>query len=359
MIEIGTQIDLPHPADRVWRAMTDPELLGRWFAETEPIPDGPGRWRVRTAGLPGFETDVEVEVVDRREPELIVVRCHEGADRSLLTCAVTPTTVGCRVLIRETVEHGDWPAERGTRREECYRQSLAGRLPALLDWLAFQQVDLRRDSAAPTAVLPVALIADLDRRPTRRRTTWVVAGSGAAALTLGLAGWALLPGGPPAETAADPVPPPARSAVAPDPTRSAVTPRPTPTTTPSSARPSRTPSPTPSRTPSASPSAPDPVGARYETVSTRVFGYTGEVVVDNPGGTPASGWTVVVTLPRGNSAAEVTGADWRQDGQSVTFTGPAVPAGGAQAIRFDVRTADPVTKTPQGCTVDERPCAGL
>ena len=294
-------------------------------------------------------------MVDRREPELIVVRCHEGADRSLLTCAVTPTAVGCRVLVRETVEHGDWSAERGTRREECYRQSLAGRLPALLDWLAFQQVDLRRDSAAPTAVLPVALMADLGRRPTRRRTTWVVAGSGAAALTLGLAGWALLPGWAAGQTA-DPVPPPARSAVAPDPTRSAVTPRPTPTTTPSSARPSPAP-PTPSRMPSASPSAPDPVGARYETVSTRVFGH-------RRGGGRQSGRDAGLGLDGGRHPAP--GQLGRRGdrgrlatGRAVGHPGPAVPAGEAQAIRFDVRTADPVTKTPQGCTVDERPCAGL
>ncbi|MFI9639340.1 SRPBCC family protein [Micromonospora sp. NPDC051925] len=360
MIEIGTQIDLPHPADRVWRAVTDPKLLARWFAEAETIPGRPGRWRVRTAALPGFDGDADVEGVDRREPELIVVRCHEAARRTLLTCTITPTGEGCRVSVRETVEHGDWPTEQGARREECYRQALAGRLPALLDWLAFQQVDLRRDTAAPTAVLPVALLAGTGRPPLRRRPTWLVVGLGGAALALGLTGWVLLPGAPPTDTGSSPVSPPARpTADVRSPSRSAATVRPTSTPAPRSSRPSRSPSATPSRTPSPTPSASGPLDARYETVSTRVFGYTGKVVVDNPGQTSASGWTVVVTLPRGSTAAEVSGADWRQDGQSVTFTGPAVPAGGSQAIRFDVRTADPVTKAPEGCTVDKRPCAGL
>ncbi|WP_328347948.1 SRPBCC family protein [Micromonospora sp. NBC_00421] len=363
MIEIGAQIDLLHPADRVWRAVTDPALLARWFAEAEVHPGQPGRWLVHTAALPGFDTDVEAEGVNRREPELIVVRCHEGARTSLLTCAVTPTGAGCRVLVRETVEHGDWPAEQGARREECYRQALAGRLPALLDWLAFRQVDLRQDSAAPTAVLPVALMADVGRTPARRRATGTVAGLGATALALGLAGWVLLPGEPPADPGSSPASPPVGSTATPRPSRSAAAVRPTPsstpTTTPSSARPSRTPSAAPSRTPAPTPPAVGALDARYETVSTRVFGYTGEVVVDNPGGTPAADWTVRVTLPRGSSAAEVSGADWQQDGQSVTFTGPAVPAGGSQVIRFDVRTADPVTKAPAGCTVDEHPCAGL
>ncbi|WFE97738.1 SRPBCC family protein [Micromonospora sp. WMMD987] len=362
MIEIGTQIDLLHPADRVWRAVTDPGLLGRWFADAEALPGGPDRWRLRTAGLSGFDTDTDIEGVDRRVPELLVVRCREGARDSLLTCAVTPTEAGCRILVRETVEHGDWPAEQGTRREECYRQALAGRLPALLDWLAFREVDLRRDSAAPTAVLPVVLMADVSRPPyRRRRTTATVVGLGVVTLALGLAGWVLSRGEPPADRGAAPVNPVPGSTAPPGPARSTATVRPTPTPTPSgSARPSRTPSATPSRrTPSPTPTAPGTPDARYETVSTRLFGYTAEVVVANPDGTPTSDWTVRVTLPRGSSAAEVSGADWRQDGQTVTFTGPAVPAGGSQVIRFDVRTADPVTKAPAGCTVDERPCAGL
>ncbi|WFE65386.1 SRPBCC domain-containing protein [Micromonospora sp. WMMD714] len=362
MIEIGTQVDLLHPADRVWRAVTDPELLGRWFAEAEPVPGRPDRWRLRTAGLPGFDTDTDVECVDRRTPELIVVRCREGTRDSLLTCSVTPTEAGCRVLVREAVEHGDWPAGQGAGREECYRQALAGRLPALLDWLAFRQVDLRRDSAAPTAVLPAALMADVGRPPARRRrATGLGVGLGVVTLALGLTGWALSRGGPPADPGAAPVVPVPGSTATPGPTRSTATARPTPTPTPSgSVTPSRTPSATPSRrAPSPTPTATGLLDARYETVSTRLFGYTGEVVVDNPGGAPTPAWTVRVTLPRGSSAAEVSGADWRQDGQSVTFSGPAVPAGGSQVIRFDVRTADPVTKAPTGCTVDERPCAGL
>ncbi|MEV6709400.1 SRPBCC family protein, partial [Micromonospora wenchangensis] len=210
MIEIGTQVDLLHPADRVWRAVTDPALLARWFAAAGAVPGRPDRWRVGTAGLPGFDGDVELAVVARRAPELLVLRCVEGARHTEVTCGVTATGEGCRVTVRETLEHGDWSAGQGARREECYRQSLAGRLPALLDWLAFREVDLRRDSAAPTAVLPVALMADVARPPTRGRTRRVVVGSGAAALALGLAGWALLPPEREEPTGAAPVAPPTR-----------------------------------------------------------------------------------------------------------------------------------------------------
>jgi hypothetical protein len=101
------------------------------------------------------------------------------------------------------------------------------------------------------------------------------------------------------------------------------------------------------------------VTARYETASTRLFGYTGEVVVDNSGGTAAKGWTVVVTLADGSTVDDASGADWRQDGQTVTFTGPPVPAGGTRTFTFEVRDADPRTKAPESCTVGDDPCAGL
>ncbi|MFJ6197370.1 cellulose binding domain-containing protein [Micromonospora sp. NPDC092111] len=364
MIEIGTQIDLSHPAGRVWRAVTDPGMLARWFTEAEAVADRPGRLLLHTAGLPGFDAAVEVEVTDRREPELIAVRCHEADRRTRLSCVITPTAEGCRLSVSETVEHGGWSAEQGVHREQCYQQALAGRLPALLDWLAFQQVDLRRDDAAPTAELPVTLLAgDGWAPPGRRRRTALVAVLGGAVLATGLAAWALVPADPPHRAAPDPVPLPADPTATGSPSRATPTARRTPTVAPSSARPSGTPTASPSRSASPSPSLPPSstaeLSARYETVSTRVFGYTGEVVVDNAAGTPARGWTVVVTLPQGSSVADVRGADWRQDGQSVVFTGSTVAPGRSQAIRFDVRASDPLTKAPEGCTVDGTPCAGL
>ncbi|MCX4472566.1 SRPBCC domain-containing protein [Micromonospora sp. NBC_01655] len=360
MIEIGAQIDLSHPADRVWRAVTEPGLLARWFAEAEAVTGRPGRLLLYTAGLPGFDAAVDAEVADRREPELIALRCHEAGRHTLLTCAITRTAEGCRLSVRETLERGAWPVEQRVRREQCYQQALTGRLPAILDWLAFQQVDLRRDDLAATAVLPVTEVSGDRPAPAGRRRIALVAGLGGAVLATGLAAWALLPGEPQRGAAPDPLPLPTGASATPatsGPSRATPSARPTRTAPRSSARPGRTATAGPSRTPGPSPSA--ALRARYETVSTRVFGYTGEVVVDNRAGAAARGWAVVVTLPPGSSVSDVNGADWRQDGQSVVFTGPAVPPRRSQTIRFEVRDADPLSKAPAGCTVDDDPCAGL
>ncbi|MFF3855355.1 SRPBCC family protein [Micromonospora sp. NPDC002575] len=360
MIEIGARIDLPHPTDRVWRALTDPALLARWYTEVEPAAGRPGRLLLYTAGLPGFDAAVDAEVTERREPDAIALRCQEAGRRTLLSCAVSPTPEGCRLTVRETLEHGAWPVEQRVRREQFYQQTLTGRLPAILDWLAFQQVDLLRDQGPPTAEMPVVETPGGAASPRRRRRAALVAALGGGVLATGLTAWVLLPPGPDRAAAPQPatVPPVATTAASGTP-RATPTARPTPSATRSSARPSRSAPPTPSPTPTPAPATQAPLTARYETVATRIFGYTGEVVVDNAAGAAARDWTVVLTLPSGSTIGDVEGGEWRQDGRSVTITGPAVPAGGSQSVRFDVRDADPFVKAPEACAVADTPCAGL
>ncbi|WP_433317649.1 SRPBCC domain-containing protein [Micromonospora sp. CA-269861] len=364
MIEIGAQVDLSHPPERVWFALTDRELLGRWFAEAETVEGVPDRMLLQTADLPGFEANVEVEVTERQEPDLLVLACDEAGRLSELTCTVTATKQGCRMELREVTTHGAWSAEQHEPREQQLRQALTVRLPAILDWLAFQQVDLRRGDGGMTAELPLVGVRGRAGRNPRRRRTLVAVVAGAV-LVVGTAAWVTLP--PDAKPVAAPAPTATaspsvaagRTTVAPTATPSV---RPTRTTASATTRPSRTPSAKPSRTPtSAAPPPPQatPMVARYETDSDRLFGYTGEIVVGNPGGAPVADWSVVVTLAEGTTVDDVDGANWRQDGRTITFTGAAVAPGGSRTINFDVRDSRPKAREPESCAIGGQPCAGL
>ncbi|WP_433537991.1 SRPBCC domain-containing protein [Micromonospora sp. CA-249363] len=363
MIEIGAHVDLSHPSDRVWLALTDRELLGRWFAEADMVEGVPDRLLLHTADLPGFDADVEVEVTERRVPKLLALRCDEAGRLTELTCDLTATREGSRLTLREVPTHGAWPDEQRDAREQQLRQALTVRLPAILDWLAFQQVDLSRGEAGLTTELPV--IAATGPVPRRRRT--VVVGLVGALLAAGAVAWLTLPDGSrpvAAPTSSPTATPPQPSAVAAAPTtqpRATPSARPSRTTTPTSGtRPTRTPSAKPSPTPTPTgPPPPPPLVARYDTDSSRLFGYTGEVVVDNPGPAPVEQWVLVVTLAEGSSVDDVEGADWSRDGQVLTFTGAAVPAGGSRTIRFDVRDSRPKAREPEGCTVGGNPCEGF
>ncbi|MBO4143823.1 SRPBCC domain-containing protein, partial [Micromonospora tulbaghiae] len=333
MIEIVTEVDLFHPPARIWRALTERALLAKWFADSAP---GSDRWILATAALPGYDGDTEVETVELRAPDRLVVRCREAGRATRLACDLTPTAHGTRLSVREVLEEGDWDADA---RAEQHEQAVTGRLPAILDWLAFQNVDLRRAEGGLTAELPVVrLLGDDQRRPGPRR---VLLAAGAVTLIAAAAGatvWATA-GEPPAPAA----PTPTTSLVMPSSTTAPsvrpTTARPTPSASRRSASPSPTPSPTPSRTPSprASTVVAAPLSATYETVTDRVFGYRGEVVLRNPGPAQRPAWTVTVTLHDGATVGSVSGAEATQDGPVVTFTGSALPGGESATIRFDVR----------------------
>ncbi|MEU9828825.1 SRPBCC domain-containing protein [Micromonospora chersina] len=352
MIEIATEVDLFHPPARIWRALTERELLAKWFAGSESLGD---RTLLRTAALSGYDADTEVEVVELRAPERLVLRCREADRSTRLACDIVATGHGSRLSVREVLEEGDWDADR---RAEQHQAAVTGRLPAILDWIAFQQVDLRRAEGGLTAELPVVgLLGDAGSRAGRRRAVLV----GAVLVVLGAAAgvtvWATRPA-PPAPAA----PPPSAPLVMPSVSSGAPTPTPsraTPSATRRSVAPDPTPSASPTRTPSPSPSPAAPLTASYETVSDRVFGYRGQVVLSNPGPAARSGWTVTVTLGDDATVGTVNGAEAKQDGAVVTFTGAAVPAGGSATIRFDVRDPDLTATRPEGCTVDGAACAGL
>lgn len=352
MIEIATEVDLFHPPARIWRALTERELLAKWFAGSEPLGD---RTLLRTAGLPGYDADTEVEVVELRAPERLVLRCREGDRSTRLACDLVPTDHGCRLSVREVLEQGDWDADQ---RAEQHQGAVTGRLPAILDWLAFQQVDLRRAEGGLTAELPVVgLLGDARSGAGRRRAVLVAGVLAVLGAAAGVTVWATRPA-PPAPAAPPPSSPlvvPSASSGSPKATPS----RATPSATRRSVAPDPTPSASPTRAPSPSPSPAAPLAASYETVSDRVFGYRGQVVLSNPGPAARSGWTVTVTLGDGATVGTVNGAEAKQDGAVVTFTGTAVPAGGSATIRFDVRDPDLTATKPEGCTVDGSACAGL
>lgn len=360
MTEIGAQVNLFHPADRVWHALTDRTALARWFTEVEPVAGAEQRLLLHTAGLPGFDAAVDAEVVDRRAPELLALRCQEANRRTRLTCAIASTAEGCRLSVTESLEHGNWPDDQRARREEYYQQALTVQLPAILDWLAFQRIDLRRGDVAMTAEMPVTEVLGEEPAPADRRFRPVLVGAlvGVVLVAAGVVAWAVLPGESGGSASSDPLALPTAATATGEASRSTPSARPSRSTTPGADRSSRTPTAKPTRTSASAPPSTPPLAARYESVSTRLLGYTAEVVLDNPGDAAATGWTLVLTLPEGSTVTGAKKVEWRQDGQVVTFTGQPVPAGGSQTVEFDVRDAG-IRKAPEECTVNGNPCAGL
>ncbi|GAA3749802.1 hypothetical protein GCM10022225_37560 [Plantactinospora mayteni] len=360
--EIRTSVELRHPPERVWRALTDRELLPKWFAAIEPRPTSISRFELRPVDLPELDELIVIELIEVDRPHRMVLRWPEEGQPTRLECELTPTAEGCRLTVVQGDDEEPWLPADPARREECYQGLLDTRLPAVLDWLAFREVDL----PVPTQVIgavPAGRAAPA-RRSRRRLGAGMAALARAVDAVIVVAGLARGRGDDsPSEAAAT------AASAAPSTSSGTTTPvARTPASGVTPVQPSRPvpPSATPRRTsPAATTNPPRPgqprLTAGYSTLNTELFGFQGEVVVTNDGDATATRWTVVIVLAGGAQVSAATGAEsFRQEEQQVTFTGAPLAADSSATIRFDVDRAGALAqKRPTSCAVGDQPCAGL
>lgn len=135
--------DYPHPPRKVWRAVTDPELIPRWTATGAGArPEGfatvPGtRFRFVARPKPGWSGVVVCEVLEVREPSLLRYSWQDegGGEVTEVAYRLQPHTGGTRF----TYDHTGFTGVGGflmARILGSVRTRMLGRgLPAVLDRL--------------------------------------------------------------------------------------------------------------------------------------------------------------------------------------------------------------------------------
>lgn len=378
MTQLRTSVDLRHPADRVWQALTDPELLPKWFASVQPRPSSISRFELRPVDLPELADRVTVELVELDPPRRLELRWPESGQHTRLVCELTPTADGCQLTVTQSDDQEPWDLADPDLRERCYQRVLETRLPAVLDWLAFGEVDFPAPPSGPEpaagSVLAVpTLTTGKAAAPTGRgsaasaRRSRYRLGAGLAVVALLVGSVVVAVGLVNGRAAQSPTGAPRAADRGPTDGAGSASPTPrTPAVGVAPVQPSRSATPTPRRTPGTGASrTPGRTGqprlaARYATVDRDLLDYQGEVVVTNEGDGAATGWTVVITLPGVAEVSSATGADYRQEDRRVTFSGPRLAADEAVTIRFEVKQDGLLgPKQPSGCVVADRDCAGL
>ena len=94
----------PHPPERVWRALTEPEAIARWLMENDFQPRVGHKFRFRTEPRPGFDGIVHCEVVEVDEPRRLAYTWAGGWLRkpTVVTWTLEPDGAGTRVRLEHS-----------------------------------------------------------------------------------------------------------------------------------------------------------------------------------------------------------------------------------------------------------------
>jgi uncharacterized protein YndB with AHSA1/START domain len=110
---------LPHPAARVWRALTDPELIAKWLMQNDFKPVVGHRFSFTTDPVPQTEFDgvVHCEVLEIEPERLLRISWRGGPTLSTtVTWTLEPEGTGTRLFLAHEGFDPDSAFEQVARR---------------------------------------------------------------------------------------------------------------------------------------------------------------------------------------------------------------------------------------------------
>jgi uncharacterized protein YndB with AHSA1/START domain len=121
--EIRLNLYYPHPPERVWRAITDSRAIATWLMENDFAPRIGHRFRMRPAGLPGFDGLIDGEVTEIVPLSQVRMTWTSGEATADVTWVVRMAPGGSSMQI---VHKGELGADQaGADRREALEQTYA------------------------------------------------------------------------------------------------------------------------------------------------------------------------------------------------------------------------------------------
>lgn len=141
MADIRIVRDYPHPPAKVWRAVTDPELIPLWTAtgqEGRPVgfsAEVGTRFQFVARPRPGWRGIVDCEVLEVREPSLLRFSWigDEGGAATYVTYRIEPRAGGTRFTFEHTGFTGAGGFLLAKLLSSVRKKMLTVGLPAVLD----------------------------------------------------------------------------------------------------------------------------------------------------------------------------------------------------------------------------------
>jgi uncharacterized protein YndB with AHSA1/START domain len=130
---IAFQVDLRHPPEKVWRALTDPELLAEWLLPVIGFRLQPGAEFMLKApqAYPGWDGTVDCRMLEIEEHRKLSYTWAVPFLDTVVTFELTPTEAGTRLSIVQSGFKPEQKQEFGGARYGW--KMMGGRLVDLLE----------------------------------------------------------------------------------------------------------------------------------------------------------------------------------------------------------------------------------
>lgn len=104
------EFDLPHPREKVWRALTDPALLTQWLLPVAELELEPGAlFTFRTDPQPGWDGVVDCRMLEVEAGRKLSYAWVVGELDTVVAFTLTPTASGTRLVV---VQSGFAPSQK-------------------------------------------------------------------------------------------------------------------------------------------------------------------------------------------------------------------------------------------------------
>jgi uncharacterized protein YndB with AHSA1/START domain len=122
---------IPHPADKVWRALTTSHLIAEWLMKNDFEPKEGHRFTFSAAPVPGWSGVTNCVVLKVEVPHLLVYTWGDGTEsdsalKTVVTWTLTPEGSATRVRM----EHSGFRPE-----DESGYKGMGGGWPSILERL--------------------------------------------------------------------------------------------------------------------------------------------------------------------------------------------------------------------------------